>query len=128
MSPVRGGEPDHLHVGRQGDARLLAGDDHAAGAIRRQDAGALRQTPARIDDNACRIGAGNASDGQLRIVGQRGPDPDHHRIDQGAQTMQMSKAVGTIDVFGISAVGGDTSIDRLAKLADDHKIVHHTVP
>ena len=43
-----------------------------------------------------RLRAGDAAHRELRIVGQRGADADHHRIDQGAQPMQMGKPAGPL--------------------------------
>jgi hypothetical protein len=59
----------------------------------------------------------------LRIVGDRGADPDQYRIDQRAQPMQVGKPRRTVDVMRIPAGRGDAGVDRLAELPDDHHFV-----
>ena len=76
-----------------------------------------RRKPAvRIDHHARRVRTGDAADGQLRIVGQRGADADDDGIDQRAQAMQMGEPFGAVDVVRVSAGGGDAGVDRLAAL------------
>ena len=65
--------------------------DQAADAVCGEQPGAGRQPAVRVDHHPCRVGAGHPPDRELRVVGERGPDPDHHRIDQRSQPVQMGK-------------------------------------
>jgi hypothetical protein len=67
--------------------------------------------------------AGHASDGQLRIVGERGPDPDDYGVNQRAQAVEVSKTIGAIDVMRMPRERGHAAIQRLADLADDRATI-----
>jgi len=121
--------PIHHRQGQQFDAGKLAArarrrDDNAADAVVGQQAGGPRQPAARIEHDARGIGAGDAPNGQLRVVGERAADADDDRIDQGAKAVQMREARRSIDIAGMPARRGDPPVERLADLADDHKIVN----
>ena len=105
-----------------------AGHHQAAHAVVGQKLGAGRQPAARIDDDPRRLRAGDAPHGELRIVGQRRADPDHHRIDQRPQPVQMGKPGRPIDVVRVAGFGRNPAIERLADLADDHQVVDRPVP
>ncbi len=89
----------------------------------RQHARCRREPAARIDHHAGRVGPGDAADGQLRIVGERGADADDDGIHQRAQAMQMGEAFRSVDVVRMSAGSGDPGVDRLSALGDDHHVV-----
>ena len=64
-----------------------------------------------------RAGLGpDAAHGQLRIVRDRRAHPDHDRIDQGPQPVQVGKAGLAVDIMGVAGGGGDAGIDGLAAL------------
>jgi hypothetical protein len=107
-----------------GRPRPMVGlDDKNRASVTRQDSRIRRQPPIRVDDHAGGVIAGNRADRQLRIVGDDGADPDDHRIDQCPEPVQMQDRLGTIDVTGIACRCSDTPIERLAKLADDERLV-----
>jgi len=87
-----------------------------------------RQAPARIDDHARRMRSAHPPHRQLRIVGQHRADADHHRIDEGAQPVQMCEPVGTVDVVRVAARRSNAAVERLPDLADDDEIVDRAVP
>ena len=72
--------------------------------------------PRGIDDDPRRLRAGDAPHRELGIVGQRRSDPDHHRIDQGPQPVQVGKPRRPIDVVGMSGFGRNPAVQRLADL------------
>ena len=90
--PVGLGDADDLDVGRQRRPRARAGHHQAAHAIVGEQLGAGRQPPAGIDHDPRRLRSGYPPHRELRIVGQRRADPDHHRVDQRAQPVQMRQA------------------------------------
>ena len=114
---------DDLDVGRQRRAGAGRGHDQAADAVRGEQPGAGRQPAARVDDHPRRLRAGHPADRELRVVGERRADPDHHRIDQRAQPVQVGKAGRAVDVVGMAGGGGDPAVQRLADLADHHQVV-----
>ena len=63
------------------------------------------------------------ADGELRIVGERGADPDHHDVDQGTQPVQMGEPGRAIDVVGMAGLGRDPAVERLAELPDHDEVV-----
>ena len=113
-------------VHRQQDRRCASGqlplpalqekDRHA---VLRQQPRILRQAGVGIDHHPRRMRAGDAAHRQLRIVGEHGADPHHHRIDQRAQAMQMIDRFGSVDVVRVARRGGDPSIQGLAELAEN---------
>ena len=111
-----------------GGLRACAGHHQAAHAIVGQKLGAGRQPPAGVDDDPRRLRAGDAPHRELRIVGQRGSDPDHHRVHQGAQPMQMGEPRRPIDVVGMSGFGRNPAVQRLADLRDHHQFIDPPVP
>ena len=82
-----------------------------------------RQPSAGIDHHPRRVRAGDAPHRELRIVGERRADPDHHRIDQGAQPVQMGEPRRPVDVVRMAGFGRDPAVERLADLADHDQIV-----
>ena len=68
------------------------GDHQPADAVVRQHPRGRRQAAARIDDDPRRAWARDAAHRQLRIVGERRADADHHRVDQRAQPVQVGEA------------------------------------
>ena len=105
-----------------------AGHDQSAHAIIGEELCAGRQPPAGIDDDPRRLRAGHAPHRELRIVGQRRADPDHHRIDQRPQPMQMRKPGRSVDVVGMSGFGGNPAVQRLADLRDRDEFIDPAVP
>jgi len=51
-----------------------------------------RHPAARIDDDPRRIGARHMPHGELRVVGERRPDADHHDVDERAQAVENGRA------------------------------------
>ena len=84
------------------------------------------QSGVGVDDDASGVASGDAPDGQLRVIGNGCADPDHHRVDQRPQTMQMAQATFAVDVIGVSAGSGDAGVDGLSALPDHDEIVDHT--
>ena len=91
-----------FHIGRQRRAHALRGDDQPAHAVADEQPRACRQPSARIDDHARRLRPGHPANGQPRVVGERGADADHDRVDQRAQSVKMVKAGGAVDVVGMA--------------------------
>ena len=122
------GEADDLDVGRQRRPRARAGDHQAAHAIVGETAWRRRKPPFGIDDDPRRLRAGDAPHGELRIVGERRSDPDHHGIHQRPQPVQMGKPRRPVDVVRMSGFGRDAAVQRLADLADHHEFVDPAMP
>jgi len=96
--------------------------------ILRIPSGGGREAALRVDNDARRIWAGHPSDCQLRIVGKCGPDPNHHRVDQRPQAVQVDQTGLAVDIVGVPARGGNAAIDRLATLCDQNKVVDRPSP
>ncbi len=123
-----GGERDHLDLGRELGRRAGGGDHKPPDAVGRQRPCARRQSSIGIEDHPRRARARHPPNRQLRIVGDRRAHPDHHRVDQGAQAMQMGKPGLAVDVVRVSGRGGDAGIDRLSALPDDDEVVDRALP
>jgi hypothetical protein len=67
------------------------------------------------------------ANGQLGIVRHRRSDPDHHRINQCAQPMQVCEPCRAINIVRMAGCGGDSGIDGLAKLPDHYQIIPDAV-
>jgi len=112
---------------RQVLARALRRHHQPGGAVGEQ-VRRCRQAPARIDDHARRMRSAHPPHRQLRIVGEHRADADHHRIDEGAQPMQVRESIGAVDVVRVAAHRGHAPVERLADLADDDEIVDCALP
>jgi len=112
-----------LDPARQRGPRALRRDRQAADAVVGEHARIGVHPAARIDHGARRRWPADVPHGELRIIGQRGADPDHDHVDQRAQPMQMGESGGPVDVVGMTGLGGDAAVERLAELPDDDQIV-----
>ena len=121
--PVGSRQRDDLDVGRQRRPGAGRGDHQAAHAVAASSLALGRQPAARIDHDPRRLRTGHPPDRELRIVGERRPDPDHHGIDQRAQPVQMGKPGRPVDVVRMAGRRGDPAVQRLADLADHHQTV-----
>ena len=74
--------------------------------------------PARIKYHPGRMAAVDVAYGELGIVGGSGTRTDQHRIGQGAKAVQMDDAVMTVDVVGVPAFRGNSTIQTLPQLGD----------
>ena len=122
-------QADDLDVGRQRRRGAGAGHHQPAHAVVGETA--LRRTASRprgVDDDPRRLRAGDAPHRELRVVGQRRADADHHRIDQRAQPVQVGEPGRPVDVVRMSGFGRDPAVQRLADLADHDQIVDPPVP
>ena len=77
----------------------------------------------RIEHDADRIWATDTTDRQLRVVCARGLDADDDRVNQRPETMQVGDPGRAVDVMGSASRRRKTTIDRLANLAYDDKII-----
>ena len=127
ICPVGLGDTDNLDVRRQWRLRARAGHDEAPHAVLGQHFCAGGKPSAGINDDPRRLRAGDAPYRELGIVGQRRSDPDHHRIDQGAQPVQVGKPRRPIYVMGMSSFGRNPAVQRLADLRDHHKVIDTAV-
>ncbi len=116
-----------LDLPRKARRRINGGDHQPAHIVSRQHARVAWQSTFGIDDHARGIWTGDPAHGQLRIVGDRGADPDDHRVDQGAQAVQVGEAGFPVDVMGMAGGGCDAGIDGLPALADEHELVDRPV-
>src|SRR5690606_25891548 len=76
-----------------------------------------------VDHDAHRVATRGSAYGQAWIIGAGRSSADHHRVTQGADSVQVGNAVVTVDKPGAPSDRGDPSIEALAKLAD-----HAAVP
>ena len=74
--------------------------------------------PARIKYHPGRMAAVDVAYGELGIVSGSGTRTDQHRIGQGAKAVQMDNAVMTVDVVGVPAFRGNSTIQTLPQLGD----------
>ncbi len=74
--------------------------------------------PARIKYHPGRMAAVDVAYGELGIVGGSGTRADQHRIGQGAKAVQMDDAVMTVDVVGVPAFRGNSTIQTLPQLGN----------
>ena len=75
-----------------------SGHDNAPDAVIGKQPGSRRQAAAGVDHHPRRAWPGNMANGQLGIVRHRRADPDHHGINQRAQSMQVGKPGCAIDI------------------------------
>ncbi|MBT2785331.1 flippase-like domain-containing protein [Halomonas sp. ISL-106] len=87
------------------------------GAVGVQQRQVMGNASSWIQHHPCRIGAANVAHGQLRVIGASGSCPDHHRVDQRAQAMQVNQTFMAIDVVGVSALRGNAAIHALPQLS-----------
>ena len=64
----------------------------------------------------------------VRVIRERGADPDHNDIDQRAQAVQVGEAGRAIDVVRRACGGRDPGVDRLTELADNDESVGGSLP
>ncbi|OAZ98673.1 hypothetical protein ADS46_15435 [Halomonas sp. G11] len=106
-----------LHVGRRGGRRGIR-PDHMQGGCH----AGLKQLPVhryaatRVEYNASGVNAANVAHGQLRIIRIGGTGTDNHGIGKPPQSVQMHKARPPVDVVGMTALGGDASVQALSQL------------
>ena len=74
--------------------------------------------PPWIEHHAQRVGAGHVAHGQLRIVRVHRTHAHHHRIDHGAQAMQVRARLDGVDVMRRTALGGDAAVQTLPELGN----------
>jgi len=103
--------------------RALPMHHNSAGAVVGQQASRRRKLASRIDDDANRIGTGDATNRQLGIVGQRATNSNYDGIDERAQPMQMGETAGAIDVTRSTGRRGDAAVERLTDLAHDDELI-----
>jgi len=121
--PVRRRQRDHLDaIGERGAVRARR-HHQPAHPVGGEHPRAWRKPAARVEHDPGRARAGDPAHGELRIVDQRRAHPDHHRVDQGAQPVQVVEPGRSVDVVRMPAVGGDAPIERLAELGDHHEVV-----
>lgn len=75
-----------------------------------------RHAATRVQHNTGGVNAANVAYGQLRIISIGGTGTDHHGIGQRSKSMQMHQARLTIDVVGMTTLGGDPPIQALPQL------------
>ncbi|QNI03652.1 flippase-like domain-containing protein [Halomonas sp. SH5A2] len=97
----RGVRPDHMQRRRHVGLKQLPVHRHAA---------------TRVEYNAGGVSAANVAHGQLRIIRIGGTGTDDHRIGKPPQSVQMRKAFPTVDVVGVTTLGGDPPIQALPQL------------
>ena len=90
-------QSEYLDAGKLA-TRALRHHDNSARAVVGEQAGGRRKPAARIDDDARRIGAGDVTNRQSRVVRERAADPDDDGVDQRAQPMQMRETGRSVDV------------------------------
>ena len=79
----------------------------------------IGDTAAWVQHHPRRVSAANVSHGQLRIIGAGGARAHDHRVDQGAQAVQVNQTFMAVDVMGVAAFRRDATIKALAQLRDD---------
>lgn len=97
----RGIRPDYMQGGRHAGLKQLPIHRHAA---------------TRVEYNASGVNAANVAHGQLRIIRIGGTGTDNHGIGKPPQSVQMHKARPPVDVVGMTALGGDASVQALPQL------------
>ncbi len=120
--PVRRGEPQSFRAAMIA-AHALSRDDETANPVVIEKSRACRKPSFWVDCDARGVRPGDPADGQLRIIGKRGSNPDDDRVDKGAQAMQMSKARRSVDVMRTPRRGRNAPIERLADLAGDDEVI-----
>lgn len=86
--------------------------------LKQSEAG--RYPPARVEDDAHRLGAGHVAHRELRVVLAGGAGAHHNRLHQGAQPVKVDAAFQSIDVMRMAACGGDAPVQALAELGHGH--------
>ena len=79
----------------------------------------IRDTAAWVQHHPRRVSTAYVSHGQLRIIGAGGTRAHDHRVDQGAQAVQVNQTFMAIDVMGVAAFRRDATIKALAQLSHD---------
>ena len=77
-----------------------------------------------IDDDSDRIGTGNRTGGQLRIVCPHRSCADYHGMTQRAKPMQVLAVLLASDEKCIAIASGDACIDTLSQMAYHHMGLH----
>ncbi len=71
---------------------------------------------ARIENHPRRVGAGDSSGGQLRIVAFHGVGPDHDGIAQRSHPVQVGQVFRAVDVAGHPFQRGDAAVQALSQM------------
>src|SRR4051812_21090799 len=122
---VLAGGDEHLRPGGLERGRLLARrgarDDDGQRDLRRRldELAGEREPRERVEDHAARL-AVHAVDarGQLRVVGQRGPDADGDGVDGRAPAVGEPAAVLAGDPLRVARRGRDLAVERHRRLEE----------
>ena len=113
------GGDDHLGAGGLervgGEARGGPRDDDDQRHLVRaaDELGVERQPRLGVEDDARRLPeVAVDARGQLRVVGQRGADPDHDGVALGAPVVGAEARVLARDPLRVAGVGGDLAVER----------------
>ena len=85
-------------------------DERARAAVPRwgggvaEDAILGRETPGRIEDDAQRVGAGNVTRGELRVVGRHRARADDDRVAERAHAVEVQDVLVAGDELRIARV------------------------
>ena len=126
--PVHFRQSENFNAGRRRTRPALRGDQQSPDAVISKDPGVGAKPALWIDNHACRLRPGDLPHRQLRVVGDRSPDPHDDGVHQGPKPVQMDEARRTVDVFRMTRLGGDSAVERLTYLPDNHKIVDGALP
>ena len=121
--PIGRGQPKKLNAWDRSSEFPLCAHHDATDTILPQDLRPAIQAAVRIDDNADRLRTGDPAYGQLRIIGQRGTDPDNNRVDQSPQPVEMGKAGRPVDIFRMPRFCRNAAIERLSDLTNNHQLI-----
>lgn len=73
----------------------------------------------RVEDDPHRVGARAGAHRQPGVVRDDGARPDHHRVGEGAQPVQMAAVLLAGDVVGVTGAGRDETVQALPELGAD---------
>ncbi|OJA07063.1 hypothetical protein QHL1GM_17520 [Halomonas sp. QHL1] len=87
------------------------------GAIGIQQRQVVGNAASRIQHHPRRVSAADVAHGQLRIIGAGGSRADDHRVDHGAQAVQVNQTFMTVDVVRMTTFCGNAAIQALPQLS-----------
>src|SRR3954468_12866817 len=100
-----GGDDDERHLGRLGDELRVE-----------------RQARRRVEHDAARLAVDAVDAGrELRVVGERRPDPDGDRVERRAPAVRDGAAAFARDPLRVAALGGDLAVEAHRRLEDHER-------
>jgi hypothetical protein len=105
----------------------MRGDHESSHAVSCEHSRISAKTAPGIDYDPHGLLPTHPTHGQQWIVRKSRTDTNDDAVHQRPQSVQMSQARRPVYVFGMACFRGNTAIERLPDLTDNHEIIHRAL-